>query len=228
MLCLRFDARNFAHFDDSVCFWFHDNPRDLKFYTPSCVWDSEWKREQQLPLIKCRCWKLISKSCIINHRLHISCLIIVALWRIDINMNLFKWKIQPREDLWLHWNSCPINGFLCDKTNNFFYQRLFEGDFPIKFVLLHGRFFCEKKTRLNFYPKWAFFVRSKVKPIRKNFLILCGKNYLNYWSEQRKLWIKDSNRRRNIWNNTVCLCTARYPKQRRKKNSNSFFAIYCM
>lgn len=192
------------------------------------MWDSEWKREQQLPLIKCRCWKLISKSCIINHRLHISCLIIVALWRIDINMNLFKWKIQPREDLWLHWNSCPINGFLCDKTNNFFYQRLFEGDFPIKFVLLHGRFFCEK-NEIEFLSKVSIFCAIQSEADTQEFLdFVWKKNYLNYWSEQRKLWITDSNRRRNIWKNTVCLCTARYPKQRRKKTSNSFFAIYCM
>lgn len=180
MLCLRFDARNFAHFDDSVCFWFHDNPRDLKFYTPSCVWDSEWKREQQLPLIKCRCWKLISKSCIINHRLHISCLIIVAVWRIDINMNLFKWKIQPREDLWLHWNSCPINGFLCDKTNNFFLSATFRRRFSNKICAFAWAIFLWKKRDWIFIqsehflcdPKWSRYARISWFCVEKKLLEL--------------------------------------------------------
>lgn len=150
-------------------------------------------------------------------------------------MNLFKWKIQPREDLWLHWNSCPINGFLCDKTNNFFLSATFRRRFSNKIHAFTWAIFLWKKNEIEFStrifiqsehflcdPKWSRYARISWFRVWK-------KNYLNYWSEQRKLWIKDSNRRRNIWNNTVCLSTARYPKQKRKKKPpiHSLRSIVC-
>lgn len=118
--------------------------------------------------------------------------------------------------------------FVYDKTNSFFLSATFRRRFSNKIHAFAWAIFLWKKNEIEFSTRIFiqsehFFVRSKVKPIRKNFLISCRKkNYLNYWSEQRKLWIKDSNRRRNIWNNTVCLCTARYPKQRRRKKNLQF------